>query len=252
MNMNPFVKTYIINLPKDTGRKEYMHNLLKPLSSFLDYEFIEAIYGKSLLQVELERVFNNRKAYKKYGRYLDPGEIGCTLSHRYACGKLLEENLNYALIFEDDIDLKLEFQATLFKVYSLLLTDIPRIVLLSGGYSYLRKKKYKDLDIALVHDAYYTHSYIINKEAAKCILKHEASYIADDWMYLRRLGIEVVGLIPHIVNQKRDNGIFTSNIWSELHVVNKSKLDMIHLCKYLKNSIVTKSLIRFGNWEPFK
>lgn len=39
------MKTYIINLPKDKQRREYITNTVSKYP-FLEYEFIDAVYGK--------------------------------------------------------------------------------------------------------------------------------------------------------------------------------------------------------------
>ena len=103
------IKTYIINLPKDRERKEYMQHLLQPYTSLLDSEFIEAVYGKTLTSEELEARFDNHSAFKRYGRNVQPNEIGCTLSHREVFKKIVDEDLPYGVILEDDIDLKPNF-----------------------------------------------------------------------------------------------------------------------------------------------
>lgn len=251
-NMQKRIKTYILNLEKDKDRRSYMELLLQPFeNSILDVEFIQAIYGKKMSEAELDANFDNNIAYRKrYGRYCSPGEIGCTLSHRCAYQKLIDSSQEYALILEDDIEIKKGFVEVLQQVDSLLQTVKPQILLLSGGYVYLNKCSCKNMNIASVFDGYYTHSYLINRAAAQLILDVKASYFADDWIYLRKLGVLVQGVIPHVVNQKMD-GTFNSNIWEESHVIDKFKLNFMSLLTCALNRVIKKILLNIGKQEPF-
>ena len=51
---------------------------------FLDVTFVEAVDGLSLSDNDLVLRFDEALAYQRYGRKLNKGEIGCTLSH-YKC-----------------------------------------------------------------------------------------------------------------------------------------------------------------------
>lgn len=250
--MQKRIKTYILNLEKDKDRRSYMELLLQPFeNSILDVEFIQAVYGKKMSEAELDACFDNNTAYRKrYGRYCSPGEIGCTLSHRYAYQKLIDSDQEFALILEDDIELKKGFVEILQQVDFLLKTDKPKMILLSGGYVYFNKRSCRNINITSVFDGYYTHAYLINRAAAQLILNVKASYFADDWIYLRKLGVLVQGVIPHVVNQKED-GTFNSNIWEESHVINKFELDFISLITCALNRVIKKILFNIGKQEPF-
>ena len=100
--MSKLIKTYIINLKKSVKRHDYMQSILSPYS-FIDIHFIEAVDGRTLSEEEVEQAFDNKNTIKHYGRKLNRGEIGCTLSHRKCYATLLESDAPYALILEDDI-----------------------------------------------------------------------------------------------------------------------------------------------------
>ena len=97
------METYIINLEKDTDRKEYISTLLSNYPCF-HLNFINAVNGKEKPSNELQHKFNNIKAFKRYGRECSPAEIGCTLSHYSIYEKLIFYKIPYALILEDDIE----------------------------------------------------------------------------------------------------------------------------------------------------
>jgi len=95
------IPIFIVNLKKDTEKKKHMQQLCRQYS--LECKFINATYGKELDDVELGKVYNKKRALKELGRELTYGEIGCALSHKKIYQKIVNENIENAIIFEDDI-----------------------------------------------------------------------------------------------------------------------------------------------------
>lgn len=95
------MKIFVINLKKDVEKRQKIEAQLQALA--LEYEIIEAVYGKDLQDDELETLV---KDYKNC--YLTKGEIGCVLSHQLIYKKMQEENIHHALILEDDVVIKPE------------------------------------------------------------------------------------------------------------------------------------------------
>mgnify|MGYP000676827977 CR=1 FL=1 len=94
-------KTYIINLDKDTDRLSYMSSQLTSLG--LSFERFPAILGSTY---DFSNEYNESLCIEKNGKPMNTGELGCALSHRNVYRKMLEEGVEYALIFEDDICIK--------------------------------------------------------------------------------------------------------------------------------------------------
>ncbi len=95
------VPIFIVNLKKDTEKKEHMQELCKRYK--LDCQFINAIYGKDVDENELAKVYDKKRTLSEMGRELTAGEIGCTLSHKYIYQKMVDEHIEKAIIFEDDV-----------------------------------------------------------------------------------------------------------------------------------------------------
>ena len=74
------INIYVINLKKDLDRKQYMEKILSSCKE-CNIEFVEAVYGKKLSDIQLNDLFDWKLAHKRYGRDINLGEIGCTLSH---------------------------------------------------------------------------------------------------------------------------------------------------------------------------
>ncbi len=95
------VPIFIINLKKDTEKKEHMLQLCKRHG--LDCQFIDAVYGKEVDENKLAKVYDKKRTLSEMGRELTAGEIGCTLSHKYIYQKMVDEHIEKAIIFEDDV-----------------------------------------------------------------------------------------------------------------------------------------------------
>lgn len=103
------MKTFVINLDKDTERMRFMHEQLTRIG--IPYERESAIYGKHYFPTKEE--YDADKAQAAGGHILLPGEVGCALSHARVIQKIVTEQLPYALILEDDVTLPTDFKAVL-------------------------------------------------------------------------------------------------------------------------------------------
>ena len=115
------IPTFIINLKKDSDRKEHMQRLCDEIG--LTPTFIDAVYGKELNQKDLDAVYNEEKARQDLGRPLTRGEIGCSLSHLSIYQKMVNSNILYALILEDDIRIKPDFITVITRLVKTILMD---------------------------------------------------------------------------------------------------------------------------------
>lgn len=100
------IDIFIINLAKDTIKKEYMEKHL--MDNGLSPVFIDAIYGENLTKDELEQCYNNKRAKVILGRSMGKNEIGCFLSHLSIYRKMIDDKIEHALILEDDIEINPE------------------------------------------------------------------------------------------------------------------------------------------------
>ncbi len=101
------IKIYIINLKKDTERKKHIQHLCAIHN--LDIEFVDAVEGKILTREKILESYSESLALTTIGRKLTLGEIGCALSHQKIYQKMLNQNINEAIILEDDIEFQEKF-----------------------------------------------------------------------------------------------------------------------------------------------
>ena len=151
------IKTYIINLKKDTKRWENMEKLLK--GSKLEVYIFEGIYGKDMNEKEILENTNIlcRNISCSYGI------MGCAMSHITLWKKLLNEKDDKFIILEDDIE-KIEFDK-LYKLINNLNTfewDIISLHILQ----LVNPKIVKEIDDIKIVNSFMpltTAGYIINK-----------------------------------------------------------------------------------------
>lgn len=249
------MKTYIVNLESSPERKEYMENLLKDIPA-LEYEFIKAVDGRKLTDSERNALFDSSHAFKRYGRECRPGEIGCTLSHQQCYKKIAESAEDYALILEDDIVINCTDNAIWEKMQAFLCKENkPMVLLLSGNYWYSRTQSHKvGLTTAYVFDAYGTFAYLINKKAAKLLIEYPATFLADDWRYLRSKGIKLQAIYPHPISPSEES-LLSSTILTGIKrndKINKQNLPFATcISTYIRGGI--RHFLKFikhyeGNW----
>src|SRR5262245_14583457 len=95
------IPIFIINLDRDVERWRHIDAVVRKLG--IPYQRIAAIDGQrklALVRRVIPRDFFNRKL----GRPLTPGELCCTLSHVSALKQVLRQDLDRAVILEDDAE----------------------------------------------------------------------------------------------------------------------------------------------------
>ena len=134
------IPAYVINLKNSHLRREYMEKLLSAYP-FIDVNFIEAVDGRIMSKDSLSEVFDFDSCIKRNGRIINPGEVGCVLSHRKCYHEMIQSNKDYALILEDDITIVGDMNTAInHNTIKFMHSSEPRILFLSGDYWYWRKK----------------------------------------------------------------------------------------------------------------
>lgn len=242
------IPTYVINLERSTDRKEYMSNLLGGVPE-LAVSFVPAVNGIEMTAGEAYEAFDQNAAFKRYGRILRPGEVGCLLSHRKCAELLLASDNTFAMICEDDLCLQeTDLQPLLSEIARLLDCSKPIIVLLSGDFWYSRKRpltgKYK---LATAKEAVCAQAYLLNRAAAERIKAMGPTYLADDWYAIRKSGIRLYAVQPHVADQNRLD--FKTEISTAYTGYIKSNLSVFKLPVYVQRALYKKFLKATGHFE---
>lgn len=249
-NIN-IIPTLVINLERSKDRKLYMGKTLSRFS-FLGVSFVRAVDGKALTDEEIAKSFDRNLSFLRYGRELSVNEIGCTLSH-YACyRKVLDENLDYALIMEDDITL-IHDLGPLQNMLGILKTEEPTVLLLSGDYWFYRLRRLCDgYSLTSVYDAVGAYAYIVNQAAARRILEmnRKISCVADDWTLYRKQGIRLKAIYPYMVDA--NIGDFESTINQMYFGGKREQMPMLMRIEAYWTAFLKRILLRMGRFVSKK
>lgn len=98
---------FVVNLKRRPDRKELIETRLKKLG-IKNYEIMEAVDGQ-LLPEDLSQVYDLDTS-KQIHRLLKRSEVACALSHINIAKKIIDENIDYAIILEDDAELTVDFK----------------------------------------------------------------------------------------------------------------------------------------------
>lgn len=205
------MKTYIINLEKDTDRRKYMERLLVG-SPFTEPEFVKAVYGKALSAQEKAEIFDQKHFGYVFNKKATDGEIGCAASHYKVWNKIIDGKDNVAFILEDDLKFDADFSK--FVDWSLRWLDSsePRVVLYSHYFFYFSWELGSEDGIEFStrpRRAYGTYCYGINKAAVDLLVSlGRPHYLSDDWGYFQRHGLKLRAPVKHPV--RVDYGLGTN------------------------------------------
>ena len=94
--MSESIPTFVISLRDSEARRRQISHRLNMLK--LPYEFIDAVDARHGLPARYEQFIDRKRLVKP----LRDVELGCALSHIWACRKVVERAVPYALILEDD------------------------------------------------------------------------------------------------------------------------------------------------------
>jgi glycosyl transferase, family 25 len=93
-------KAYILHLERAVSRAANVESLKARLP--IESEIVSAVDGASLSREELEKAYARRRFRPRYPFALTATEVGVFLSHRAAWRRIVDEKLDFAIIFEDD------------------------------------------------------------------------------------------------------------------------------------------------------
>ena len=256
-------KVFVLNLKKDTERREYITKHLKDRG--IEFELIEGVYGKDLSQQQLDTLVDIEAAKKIRGKKMALNEIGCSLSHQKIYKRILEDNLDGAFIFEDDVytskdikkimDITYDNRSKFTKKFWLVMSQSyininKRILKIDSQYSFHKGIRVK------CTDAYY----IDNVAARKLInLNSPVKYVAD-WLreYADKLNIFAINsacniqnpIIESTINENRDNDLKKPILFRLKELFKKSckisyyKFHILRYIKIYKKASLSKDLLK--------
>lgn len=201
------IKTYAINLASDVSRRNELLKRLAP-TPLCDVEIFTATDGRTMTDYRRRELFD----YPGFARHNvgvpTPGEVGCALSHYRLWQRIVDGVDNVALILEDDVLINCDFQRYIDFAAEYLAFDAPRVVAFPGHFYYTRRHRVADgIDVARPIRGYYAYCYFINRAAARCLVDlGRPHYVADDWDWFIKHGVNVMAVFENGVDFNRACG----------------------------------------------
>ena len=242
-------KIYVINLRRETKRRENIINELKR-QKIVDFEIIDAVDGNEINRNELNRLISkNNRFINPINTNMNSAEICCSLSHIKVYKKFLETNINYALIFEDDAVFLNDFSDNLQNFIIKNFKFKKQIILLSELWQFYKKPldTQNNYEIVNVRNAVLTHSYFINREAAKSLIafNYPVKTMPDNFLAFKiYCGIKITGLNPFLL--KQDKQKFESAIPRD------NRLNQVFLFRIFLYKLMNKILKVFFKFSTHK
>lgn len=202
--MNTQYQCFVINLEQAVERKKFISQQLDQLR--LPYEIIPAVNGKELSEQEMMASYDRQKALSTGFHDLAPAEIGCALSHISVYRKMIENNIPYALILEDDALLSTDLPQVLadlpgklnqLESHIVILSHVPRYqkhTIRALNNQFKLAKSYKSIGGA--------YGYFLTQAAAQAMLNYlyPVWSVADKWEYVDDDKIaRIEALLPYAI-----------------------------------------------------
>ncbi len=218
------MRIFVINLEKDIERRESIVVQMESLS--MPFEFFKGYYAKKMPKEEISMHYDRKKTYRNLCFDMVPAQIGCALSHLMLYKKIIEENIDAACVFEDDVILPQDIKDNLNFIISKMSNIIPQIFLLSpvetNGVILFESQGFT---VEEFKSGYFTSAYVLNSLAAKSLYKnlYPISNVADCWAYVKRHNyVQLLATNPGLVEQDQD--VFGSSTNMDLNNNEISKI----------------------------
>ncbi|MBN8521582.1 MAG: glycosyltransferase family 25 protein [Alphaproteobacteria bacterium] len=117
--MTSFPPVFVISLSGALDRREKIKSRLDAQN--IPFIFFDAVDGRSF-DVPSLPFYDGTRRRAFFGRDMTGGEIGCLLSHKQIAQKMINEEIPFAVVLEDDAVLQPEFKEV---VLSLMVTSYP-------------------------------------------------------------------------------------------------------------------------------
>ncbi|MBC6606838.1 glycosyltransferase family 25 protein [Hymenobacter sp. BT188] len=220
------MKAFLINLERSKNRKKFMIRQLEELQ--ISYEIVEGIDGSTLTDEYLSTVCDFEELAKK-PYLLRRGVYGCALSHLSVYKRIIEENLECALVLEDDVELSKDLPGIMHTISSLELKN--EVILLYSINTYMKTifstQNQQELGNGYtlnhpidIHALGGAGAYIITNKAARGLLNNilPIRFAADAWphFYWNKMIDKVRVVLPYPTQPAGDQ--------SEIDYIRKSKI----------------------------
>jgi|GEM_PF-216468 len=104
---------FVINLERSTDRREKISTRLSEIG--IDFELFPATDGSALSESDRAK-YDEAHVINNISRPLSPAEVGCYISHKKLWQRIVDENIPWAVILEDDVLIQTDLKDLLAKI----------------------------------------------------------------------------------------------------------------------------------------
>lgn len=206
--MHSDIPILLINLDRSTQRLQAATEQLKRWD--LPFTRISAVDGKSLDANTINQVFDAATARRRYPYDLTIGEIGCYLSHVKCWQYIVDQQLDFAVILEDDLRLNADTPKVLSQLAQI--TTAWDYIKLASPYKFRPYQRVEqltssDAPVSLVR---YTEklpsgtvAQVVSYRGAQRLLQQRPPFfrpIDVDLQWQHELSLDTFGLLPYIAD----------------------------------------------------
>jgi glycosyl transferase family 25 len=206
----PSYKVLVINLARSPERLAAIRTQLDAIN--IPFDRIDAFDGRNLSDDFVEQVSPAHIVRKSYHRALSKAEVACSLSHKKAWRQIIDDDLDFGVILEDDVDLLDNFSEVVTLLAELPHGDWDFIKLYAlrrgGGKNIAKRFDYRGHTFVTYHR--YPLGFVgqaVSRRGAKALIQN-LPYVTEpvdgqlkSWW---EAGVFPFGLIPYCVTTDLD------------------------------------------------
>ena len=203
------IPVFVISLKDEKIRRQSIVDQMQKLS--MDFAFIDAIDGRQF-DMATHPQYDRGKRLAFFRQDMTGGEMGCLLSHRACFQKMVDDNIERALILEDDAILYDDFADVLPKLLNVKTPYELARFLYTEKVSILTQRTAEPIDETYKLNRLMTtpggaHAYVLTLSGAKKLLKHtQKNWLPIDTLigHCWQTGVNAFIVQPGLVAQNLD------------------------------------------------
>ncbi|MEG1553365.1 MAG: glycosyltransferase family 25 protein [Kiritimatiellia bacterium] len=207
------MQAYLINLDRSTERLAAAEAQLRTAQRV--YERVSAVDGRALTFRERHRACSYGRYFVAHGCFPNKGQVGCTMSHTSVYRTMVEKQIPYALILEDDVKLFPEAMKRAIELVETVVKPENRTIWLLHNHHQTLPPEGGEGFVPMVL-AHCMEAYVITLAAAQLLLEKNVPMVTmcDNFARWVKHGIDVEMVFPIAACQSG----MTSDILGEIIV----------------------------------
>lgn len=169
------MKIFVISLKRAVDRRQRITTHLNSMG--VDFELIDAVDGSLLTEDDLNK-YCDMEIVKSNPVWFTKGMIGCSLAHFSVYKKIIQDNIPYACVFEDDVIIDKDFKGLMKAIEMQYKGNTPTFI--KDSLIMLHYTSWNTIELKTVNKLYGRYSlYQMNSNAG---LNSGAGYIVTQEM----------------------------------------------------------------------